>query len=87
MSMTNFTANVDAQIMKRAAEVLAKEGITLTDALHQMMTYIVAEGRMPHFQCLIPNDETLAAMAEAENGDLITVGSVADLMAELNEDD
>lgn len=67
--------------------MLAREGITLTDAPHQMMSYIVAEGRMPHFQCIVPNDETLAAMAEAESGDLVTVGNVADLIAELNEDD
>ena len=87
MSTTVFTTDVDATILAQANEVLAREGITLTEALHRMMNYIVVEGRMPHFQCLVPNDETLAAMEEAESGDLITVGTVADLMAELNEDD
>ena len=87
MSKTVFTADVDEGTLAQANEVLAKEGITLTDALHQMMSYIVAERRMPHFHCIEPNEETLAAMAEAERGDLITVGTVADLMAELNEDD
>ena len=87
MSTTVFTTDVDATILAQANEVLAREGITLTEALHRMMNYIVVEGRMPHFQCLVPNDETLAAMKEAESGDLITVGTVADLMAELNEDD
>lgn len=87
MSTTVFTADVDATILAQANEVLAKEGITLTDALHRMMNYIVVEGRMPHFQCFEPNEETLAAMAEAESGDLVTVGTVAELMAELNEDD
>ena len=87
MSTTVFSASVDEAILAQANEVLAKEGITLTDALNQMMSYIVSEGRMPHFQCFDPNEETLAAIAEAESGDLITVGTVADLMAELNEDD
>ena len=87
MSTTVFTADIDADILAQANEVLAREGITLADALHQMMSYIVAEGRMPHFQCIVPNEETLAAMAEAESGDLVIVGTVAELMAELNEDD
>ena len=87
MSTTVFTADVDAATLAQVNEVLAKEGITLTEALRQMMNYIVVEGRMPHFQCLEPNKDTLAAIAEAESGDLITVGTVADLMAELNEDD
>ena len=87
MSTTVFTADADEATLAQANEVLAREGMTLTDALHQMMNYIVAEGRMPHFQCYEPNEETLAAIAEAESGDLITVGTVADLMAELNEDD
>ncbi len=87
MSKTAFTVDVDDEFLAQANEVLAKEGMTLTEALHQMMSYIVAEGRMPHFQCYEPNEETLAAIAEAESGDLITVGTVADLMAEMNEDD
>ena len=52
-----------------------------------MMNYIVVEGRMPHFHCTEPNEETLTAIAEAERGDLITVGTLADLMTDLNEDD
>ena len=87
MSTTVFTADVDSDTLALANDVLAKEGITLTDALRQMMNYIVAEGRMPHFHLIEPNEETLAAMAEAERGDLITVGTVADLLADLNEDD
>ena len=87
MSTTVFSASVDDDILAQANEVLAREGITLTEALNQMMKYIVSEGRMPHFQCFEPNEETLEAIAEAESGNLITVGTVADLLAELNEDD
>ena len=87
MSTTVFTAYVDADTLAQVNEVLAKEGITLSEALLRMVNFIVVEGRMPHFQCFEPNEETLGAIAEAEKGDLITVGTVADLMADLNEDD
>ena len=87
MSKTVFTADLDEATLAQANEALAKEGITLTDALLRMINYIVVEGRMPHFHCIEPNEETLAAIAEAERGDLITIGTVDELMAELNEDD
>lgn len=87
MSTAVFTADVDADILASANEILSKEGITLTEALHRMMDYIVVERRMPHFHCIEPNNETLEALADAEEGHLITVGSLSDLMADLNEDD
>lgn len=87
MSKTVFTADLDEATLAQANEALAKEGITLADALLRMINYIVVEGRMPHFHCIEPNEETLAAIAEAERGDLITIGTVDELMAELNEDD
>ena len=39
------------------------------------------------FEPLIPNEETIAAMEAARRGDLLTVGSVDALMADLNADD
>lgn len=87
MSTTMFTADVDADVLAAANEILGKEGITLAEALHRMMNYIVVEGRMPHFHCIEPNEATLSAIAEAERGELITVGSLSELMADLNEDD
>ncbi|MCY4557615.1 MAG: hypothetical protein OXF79_14775 [Chloroflexi bacterium] len=38
------------------------------------------------FECFEPNEATLAAMAEAAQGELVTTGSVAEFMAELKED-
>ena len=87
MATTVFTAEVDPETLAQVNAVLTKDGLTLSDALRLMMNYIVVEGRMPHFQCIEPNEETLAAMEEAERGELITIGTVSDLMAELNEDD
>ncbi len=87
MGTTIFTTGVDSDTLAQASEVLAKEGITPSEAFRQMLDYVVVEGRMPHFQCFDPNEETLAAMAEARQGDLVSIGGVGDLMAELNEDD
>ncbi len=87
MNTTIFTAEVDPVILAQANEVLAKNGVTMPEVLRRMMTYIAVEQRMPYFDCFEPNEETRAAMAEAEQGTLVAVGSVSDLMAELNEDD
>ncbi len=87
MNTTVFTADVDGDTLAIANEVLAKEGITLSEALRLMLNYIVVEGRMPHFHCIVPNEETQAAIADAERGDLVTMGSVSELIADLNEDD
>ena len=84
---TRLSTDVDSTVMDQASEVLAADGMTVSEAFHKMMNHIVAEKRMPDFQYFQPNEETLAAMAEAARGELITVGTVADLMADLNEDD
>ena len=87
MPTTIFTAEVDAETMEQAAAVLAKDGDTLPGLVHQMMHYIVIKGQAPDLACYEPNAETLAAIAEAENGDLIACGSIAELMASLNSDE
>jgi addiction module RelB/DinJ family antitoxin len=84
MSTTVFSADVDPTMLDQAEEVLAGNGITLTEAFRQMMTYIVVEKRMPHFECFEPNRETLEAISDAEKGDLVTIGSIADLLSDLN---
>ena len=46
----------------------------------------VAERALP-FEPLIPNEETVEAMKAARRGELVTVGSTEDLLADLNADD
>ena len=87
MTTTVFRTDVEAQLLHDANEVLASDGITVTDAFNRLMNYIVVERRMPYLDCFEPNEETLAAIMEAAHGNLVTTGSVAELMAELNEDD
>lgn len=87
MGKTRFMAEVDSETLTKAQEILDREQITLDDALEQMLGYIVSHGAPPCFECGEPNAETLQAMAESESGELTAVGSIADLFAELNEED
>lgn len=78
-------ARVDGQIKKEAAAVLATIGLTVSDAVRLMLIRIAHEKAMP-FDPLIPNAETIAAMEEAEHGDLETV-TLADLQGILDAHD
>ena len=79
-------ARIDEVTKVEAAAVLATMGLSLSDAFRLLLKRVAAEGALP-FEPLVPNAETVAAMKAARRGDLVTVGTVADLMKELNEDD
>ncbi len=79
-------ARIDGKIKEEAAAVLAEVGLTVSDAFRLMMLRIVAEKRLP-FEPLVPNEETVEAMEAARRGELITVGGLSDLVADLNADD
>jgi DNA-damage-inducible protein J len=87
--MTNNTvvrARIDAKTKDEAAAVLATIGLTVSDAFRLMMIRIAREKALP-FEPLIPNAETIEAMMEARAGNLVSVGTLEDLMADLNADD
>ncbi len=86
MVKTRFTAELDSEILAKAREILKRDQVTLADTLQEMLNHIVAHDTAPCFKCGEPNAETLQAMAEAEAGDLITSDTVADLFADLNEE-
>ena len=83
---TVVRARIDEKTKDEAAAVLAAIGLTVSDAFRLMMMRIAAEKRLP-FEPLVPNDETIEAMRAARRGELIAVGSVSELMADLNADD
>ena len=56
---------VNEQIKAQAAETLATMGLTVSDAVRVFLTRVVAEQQMP-FAIKVPNAETRAAMAEAD---------------------
>jgi DNA-damage-inducible protein J len=86
MANTEVRVRIDEHTKEQAAAVLADIGLTVSDAVRLMMTRIAQDGALP-FDPLIPNAETIAAMEEARAGNLVHVGSVEDLLANLNADD
>jgi DNA-damage-inducible protein J len=79
-------ARIDRRIKEEAAAILAAAGLTISDAFRMMLMRTVADKALP-FDPLVPNADTIEAMKAARRGDLVTVGGVDDLMADLHEDD
>jgi DNA-damage-inducible protein J len=79
-------ARIDRRIKQEAAAILGAAGLTISDAVRMMLMRTVAEKALP-FDPLVPNAETIEAMKAARRGDVVTVGSVEDLMADLRADD
>jgi len=77
---------IDEKTRQEAAAALDAVGLTVSDAFRLMMVRIAAGKRLP-FEHLVPNPETVAAMAAARRGELVTVGDVDGLMANLHADD
>lgn len=83
---TVVRARIDEKVKDDATAVLDAIGLTVSDAFRLMMVRIAAEKRLP-FEPLVPNRETIEAMKVARRGDVTAVGSVEELMADLNTDD
>jgi DNA-damage-inducible protein J len=56
---------MDEQIKAQAAETLAAMGLSISDAVRVFLMRVIAEKQMP-FALKVPNAETRAAMAEAD---------------------
>ena len=82
---TVVRAHIDEKTKEDAAAVLSAIGLTVSDAFRLMMVRIAAERRLP-FEPLAPNDETIEAMKAARRGELVDVGGVDELMADLDAD-
>ncbi len=79
-------ARIDSKTKEKAAAVLASMGLTVSDAFRLLLVKVAAEKALP-FEPLVPNAKTIAAMKAARRGDVVKVGSVKDLMADLHADD
>ena len=83
---TVVRARIDEKIKDEATAVLGSIGLTVSDAFRLMMVRIAVEKRLP-FDPLVPDEETIEAMKAARRGDLVEVGGVDELMADLHADD
>ncbi len=79
-------ARIDRKVKEQAAAILAAAGLTISDAFRMMLMRTVADKALP-FDPLVPNAETIDAMKAARRGELVTVGGVEELMADLHADD
>lgn len=62
---TMVHVRVDEQIKTQATETLAAMGLSVSDAVRVFLMRVVADKQMP-FALKVPNVETRAAMAEAD---------------------
>lgn len=62
---TMVHVRVDEKIKEQAAETLGAMGLSISDAVRVFLTRVAAEKRLP-FALRVPNAETRAAMAEAD---------------------
>jgi DNA-damage-inducible protein J len=64
-STTMIHVRVNNQIKTQAARVLAKMGLSISDAVRLLLIRVIAEKAMP-FEISIPNTETSTAMKTAK---------------------
>ncbi len=77
---------IDERTEREATAVLEAMGLTMSEAVRLMMLHIATEKALP-FEPFVPNAETIEAMEAARRGELITVGSVDELLSSLNAND
>ncbi len=69
MGKTGYiTARVEPKLKARAGRVLAKVGVSTTDAITMFLTQVVLKDGLP-FDVRVPNAETRKAIGELESGD------------------
>ena len=79
-------ARIDARVKEEATAIYAAAGLTLSDAFRMLLMRTVAERALP-FEPLMPNAETVEAMKAARRGELTTIGSIDNLLADLHAND
>jgi DNA-damage-inducible protein J len=79
-------ARIDARVKEEATAIYAAAGLTISDAFRMMLMRTVAERALP-FNPLTPNAETVKAMKAVRRGGLVKLGSIENLLADLNADD
>jgi DNA-damage-inducible protein J len=83
MPATDYVrARIDPAIKNEAANVLSTLGLTVSDACRMMLTKIAREKRLP-FGTEEPNEESLAAIREIEEGRGVRCNSAEALFNDL----
>ena len=78
-------ARIDDGVKAEATAVLAKMGLSASDAIRMLFVRVAAEKALP-FAVYAPNAATQEAINEVERGGLAKFDSVDALFADLNDD-
>jgi DNA-damage-inducible protein J len=79
-------ARIDTATKERAADALADMGLSVSDAIRLLLVRVANERRLP-FVVKAPNAATRRAIEELEAGGGKEFATVAEMMADLHEDD
>lgn len=79
-------SRIDKTTKKKAMNALKTMGLTATDAIRLLMEHIAREHCLP-IDLEIPNAMTRVAIAEARAGGGRAVGSISELLEEMNAED
>lgn len=83
---TYVRARIDTKTKELATEALAAMGLSVSDAIRLLMIRIAEERSMP-FTVKVPNSITKKAISELEDGKGKRIGSIDELMIDLNVGD
>lgn len=83
---TYVRARIDTDTKNRASDALNSMGLSISDAIRMLM-FRVAEERCLPFEVRVPNEKTVNAMVELDNGGGRSFASVEALMADMDGDE
>ena len=77
--------DVEQDVRDEAARQLAKQGLTIGETVCIVLERAAA-GCGPDFGALVPNATTVDAIEAARRGEVVELGTPAEVLAELNRD-
>ena len=77
--------DVEQDVRDEAARQLAKQGLTIGETVCIVLEQAAA-GCGPDFGVLVPNATTVDAIEAARRGEVVELGTPAEVLAELNRD-
>ena len=77
--------DVEQDVRDEAARQLAKHGLTIAETVCIVLEQAAA-GCGPDFGALVPNATTVDAIETARRGEVVELGTPAEVLAELNRD-
>ena len=84
LKVAEIRSRIEPDLKENATRVLASCGLNVSDAVRLFLRQVVAQNGLP-FEVKAPNAVTIAAMEEADSGNLPHFGSVQELFDDLEK--